>query len=388
MEQSATLFLSLGFIFLLGLAADQAGRRTRLPRVTLLLFCGLIVGGTGFDLIPPALTDLYPMISVIALSMIAFLLGSELSVRNLQAHGRAIVTISLAIVIVSLLVVTLGLWAVGLPLSIALIIGALATATDPAATLDVVRESRVDSGFTRTLKGIVAIDDAWGLIVFSLMIVLAMAIEGKTNGDPVLLQALLEIALSVGLGLVIGVPAAFLTGRLSGGEPLRIEALGLVFVTAGLSVWLDLSYLITGMTVGAVIVNMARHHTKAFHEIESIHWPFMIVFFILAGATLESDALWAIGPLGLAYILLRALSRGLGGIVGGRLAGRPGTETRYYGPALLPQAGVAIGMALIAADQLPDHGDTIMALAIGSTVVFELAGPLIAAWAIRRAPKG
>ena len=388
MEQSATLFLSLGFIFLLGLAADQAGRRTRLPRVTLLLFCGLIVGGTGFDLIPPALTDLYPMISVIALSMIAFLLGSELSVRNLQAHGRAIVTISLAIVVVTLMVVTLGLWAVGLPLSIALIIGALATATDPAATLDVVRESRVDSGFTRTLKGIVAIDDAWGLIVFSLMIVLAMAIEGKTNGDPVLLQALLEIALSVGLGLVIGVPAAFLTGRLSGGEPLRIEALGLVFVTAGLSVWLDLSYLITGMTVGAVIVNMARHHTKAFHEIESIHWPFMIVFFILAGATLESDALWAIGPLGLAYILLRALSRGLGGIVGGRLAGRPGTETRYYGPALLPQAGVAIGMALIAADQLPDHGDTIMALAIGSTVVFELAGPLIAAWSIRRAPKG
>ena len=387
MEQDATIFLSLGLVFLLGLAADQAGRRTRLPRVTLLLFCGLIVGGTGFDLVPPVLTDLYPIISVLALSMIAFLLGSELSVKNLQAHGRAIVTISLTIVIVTLLVVTLGLWAIGLPLSIALIIGALATATDPAATLDVVRESKVDSGFTRTLKGIVAIDDAWGLIVFSLMIVLAMAIEGETNGDPVLLQAIFEIGLSVGLGLVIGVPAAFLTGRLSGGEPLRIEALGLVFVTAGLSVWLDLSYLITGMTVGAVIVNMARHHTKAFHEIESIHWPFLIVFFILAGATLDSDALWAIGPVGLGYILLRALSRGLGGIIGGRLAGRPGTEARYYGPALLPQAGVAIGMALIAAEQLPDHGDTIMALAIGSTVVFELAGPLIAAWAIRRAPK-
>ena len=387
MEDGATLFLSLGLIFLLGLAADQLGHRSRLPRVTLLLLCGLVVGDAGLELVPPVLTELYPVISVVALSMIAFLLGSELSVKTLRAHGQAIVAISLCVVVVTLLIVSLGLWVVGVPLSVALVIGALATATDPAATLDVVRQTGRNNSFTRTLKGIVAIDDAWGLIGFSLMIVLALAIEGKTNGDLVILDAVVEIGLSAGLGIAIGLPAAFLTGRLSDGEPLRIEALGLVFITAGLSIWLELSYLITGMVVGAIIVNTAKHHTMAFHEIESIHWPFMIMFFILAGATLDADALWAIGPIGLAYILLRSVSRVLGGIVGGQLANRPLAESCRYGPALLPQAGVAIGMALIAADDLPHHGDIIMAIAVGSTVVFELAGPVFAAWAIRRAPQ-
>lgn len=385
MDQTAASLIALGLLFFAGLAADRIGARTRLPRVTLLLGCGLIVGQSGFDLIPTAVAQLYPLISIVALTMVAFLLGSSLSARAMVQHGKGIMVISLAIVVATLVIVTLGLWGMGLPIAAALVLGALATATDPAATFDVINQARTDTAFTRTLKGIVAIDDAWGLIVFSLVIVLATGLEGGASEAGVLSIALLEIAGSVALGLVIGLPAAFLTGRLSDGEPLRIEALGLVFLTAGLALLLDLSYLITGMTVGTVIVNFARHHTLAFHEIESVQWPFLLIFFILAGATLDATALWSLGTVGLGYVIFRTAGRIIGGFFGGVIAQVPAKERFWFGPALLPQAGVAIGMALIAAENLPQYGDMIMALTIGATVVFELIGPLVAAKAITRA---
>ncbi|MHA6261985.1 cation:proton antiporter [Arenibacterium sp. CAU 1754] len=384
MHENAIALMSLGGLFLAGLAADQLGHKTRLPRVTLLLCCGLLAGGAGFDLLPQTVTELYNIVSIIALTMVAFLLGGALSLGTLREHGRAIIYISLAIVIFTQIIVATGLWLLGLPLTPALVLGAIAGATAPATTYDVIRQLGVKNGFTRTLKGIVAIDDAWGLILFSLAIVAVQSWEGVGGEHSVLLNSLMEIAGSVALGLVIGLPAAFLTGRLSDGEPLRIEALGLVFFTAGLSLWLDLSYLISGMTVGVVIVNVARHHTRAFHEIENIQWPFMVIFFILAGATLDAESLWVIGPMGAAYVLLRVLARGLGGWIGSALAGSPAHERPWFGPALIPQAGVAIGMALIAAEQLPDQGAFIMALTVGSTVVFELVGPLATSFAIRR----
>ena len=375
--------IALGVLFLAGLSADWVGHRFRLPRVTLLLGCGLIAGRAGLDVIPDSVTDLYPVVTVIALSMVAFLLGGALSRETLRAHGAAILVISVSIVLVTLGVVTAGLWAMGLPLAAALVFGAIATATDPATTYDVIREAGSETGFARTLKGIVAIDDAWGLIAFSLVLVLIEGLAGNGTGE-VLTETLIEIAGSIALGLAIGLPAAVLTGRLSKGEPLRIEALGLVFITSGLSIWLGLSYLISGMTVGAVIVNLARHHTKAFHEIESIQWPFMVIFFILAGASLAPEALLTIGPLGAGFVLLRVLARLIGGWSGAVLAGVPRRERPWYGPALLPQAGVAIGMALLAGEALPGYGPSVIALTIGATVIFELVGPLATGLALRR----
>ena len=378
--------IALGVLFLAGLSADWVGHRFRLPRVTLLLGCGLVAGRAGLDVIPDSVTDLYPVVTVIALSMVAFLLGGALSRETLRAHGMAILVISVSIVLVTLGVVTAGLWALGLPLAAALVFGAIATATDPATTYDVIREAGSETGFSRTLKGIVAIDDAWGLIAFSLVLVVIEGLAGNGTGQ-VLIETLIEIAGSIALGLAIGLPAAILTGRLSKGEPLRIEALGLVFITSGLSIWLGLSYLISGMTVGAVIVNLARHHTKAFHEIESIQWPFMVIFFILAGASLAPEALLTIGPLGAGFVLLRVLARLIGGWSGAVLAGVPRRERPWYGPALLPQAGVAIGMALLAGEALPGYGPSVIALTIGATVIFELVGPLATGLALRRVGK-
>lgn len=377
-------FMVLAGLFLAGLAADWLGARTRLPRVTLLLLVGVVMGRAGFDLIPAEAAAWYEALSVMALTMVAFLLGGSLTRDTLVAHGRAILSISVAIVLVTLAMVSTGVWLMGVPAGTALVIGAIATATAPAATQDIIRQSGAKGPFVDTIKGIVAIDDAWGMIAFSLALILALGLTGDAMQEGMIAEAGREVFGAIGLGLAIGLPGAYLTGRVSRGEPLQTEALALVFLTAGLSLWLEVSFLLAGMTVGAVIVNFASHHDRAFHEIRHVQWPFMLLFFLLAGATLELATLQQIGSLGAVYIGLRIVARLLGGWLGARFAGRSPREAVLYGPALLPQAGVAVGMALVAAQELPESGDMILTLTIGSTVVFELIGPLATLWALRR----
>ena len=370
-----TLLLALGGMFIVGLSADQIGRRTRVPRVTLLLLCGLLAG--QMDWIPGVLSDAYEFLSVTALTFVAFLLGGSLRISHLRVTGRRILAVSLTIVVVTIATVYLGMVAIGVDPQLAIVLGGMASATAPATTTDVIRQSGLDNDFTRTLTGVVAVDDAWGLLAFSFCLSLAAAGAYEVS-------VIRDIGGAMILGAVIGLPGAALTGRIGDGEPLEVEALGLVFLTAGLALWAEVSFLVAGMTAGAIIVNLASHHERAFHEIEHIQWPFMVLFFLLAGALLDLNALFGVGLLGLVYVVLRLAARILGGWLGAWIGAAPKEERPYYGLALLPQAGVAVGMALIAARALPGHAEEIIALTIGTTILFELAGPVMTLWSIGR----
>jgi len=383
MADLSELLIALGLLFLAGLAADHVGRKTRLPRVTLLLACGVVVGAPGLDLLPDSARALYEFLSVTALTMVAFLLGSSLKRENLVRHGRAILSVSAMITVATMGLVTLGLWLVGMPLPAALLLGAIATATDPAATHDAIRQSARNGAFEDEIRGIVAIDDAWGLLAFSLAAVLAQGLNGGMDLSH-LARATWEIGGAVALGCAVGLPAAYLTGRLKPGEPLLAEALGIVFLTAGIAIRADVSFLLAGMVAGAVVANLARHQDHAFYEVEHIQWPFMILFLVLAGATFDPVSLTGAGLIAAVYIALRTSGRIAGGWIGGTLAGAPVAHRCWYGAALLPQAGVAVGMALVAAREFPDHGDLILSLTIGTTIVFELIGPAATTWAVAR----
>lgn len=398
MDDVALFFLSLGALFLAGLIADLVGRRTRLPRVTLLLLIGIAAGPAGLALIPDATEAWFDIVSTAALALVAFLLGNALTRENLAAHGREILIVTLVLVLLTTGLMTAGLWAIGLAPGLALILAAIGTATAPAATLDVLAQTRASGPFADRIKGIVAVDDAAGLLLFSVALVFVGAAMGPAIGSPVgteasgtenpILHAARDIGGALLVGLITGLPAAYLTGRVSEGEPMQAEALGVVFLTAGLAIWFDVSALLAGITAGAVVANFARHHERAFHEIEHVEWPFMLMFFLLAGATLEVDLLPELGVIGLAFVVLRTVSRLIGGWVGAYLAGFPAVERRWIGPALLPQAGVAVGMALVAGEAFPEWRDTIVTLTVATTVVFELIGPPATMMAITRVRAG
>jgi Kef-type K+ transport system membrane component KefB len=178
---------------------------------------------------------------------------------------------------------------------------------------------------------------------------------------------------------------AYLTGRIRPGEPTTAEALGVVFLCTGIALWLGASFLLAAMVAGMVVANLARHHQRPFRAIKGIEWPFMILFFFLAGSALELTALASIGFVGGAYVLLRVLGRLVGSWVGGGIAAADRATRNWMGMALLPQAGVALGMALVASEHFPQYRDVILPVVIGSTVFFEFLGPVMTRVSLRHA---
>jgi Kef-type K+ transport system membrane component KefB len=178
---------------------------------------------------------------------------------------------------------------------------------------------------------------------------------------------------------------AWLSGRVRPGEATLMEALGFVFVCGGLASWLGASYLLACIVLGGVVAWRAKHHTRPVHAIEGISEPFLVVFFVLAGLSLDFEALRALGVVGALYVGGRVLGKLSGAWLGARIAGAPAQLRRYAGTCLLPQAGVALGLGLMAAERFPEYGPRILSLLVGTTVVFEMIGPLATRAALQRA---
>lgn len=382
---TADTVLALGVIFMFGVAADLLGRSTFLPRVTTLLVCGILVGPVGFDFLPASITGAVDIITTMTLLMVGFLLGGRLNKNTFEVSGRALFGVSVVAALGAVVTVTAGLLLIGLDSGLALLFGCIASATAPAATLDTIVEGEYTGPFADLLAAIVALDDAWALLLFSLGLTVALATNGHA-GDSLLLWTMAwDILGGVGVGVVVGVPGAYLTGRIRPGEPTLVEALGLVFICGGLALWLEVSYLLAAIAMGAVVVNLARHHDRPFHSIEEVEWPFLVVFFMLAGASLQLDELRTMGVVGAVYMGCRILGKIVGAWLGACVTTTDIATRRWMGLAMLPQAGAAMGMALLAATHLPDYRQLLLGVIIGSSVLFELIGPVLTRIALKRA---
>jgi Kef-type K+ transport system membrane component KefB len=384
MHNTPEILISIGGIMLLGLMTDYLGQRTFLPRVTLLLIFGMLIGPNAFNLLPEIILSNFELIANVALVMVGFLVGGKLSKRLLKNIGKQVMWVSLGAVIGTVLIVVLALLLIGVPLEIAILLGCIATATDPAATMDVLDESKSRGRFANLLLSIVAVDDAWGLILFSVGVAMVGLITGLNGMLPPVLMALQEVFGAALLGFAIGIIASHLTGRIQPGRPLLFEALGIVFLCGGLAIWFELSYLIAAIVMGMTIVNMAKHHNRAFHEIENIEPPFLILFFVLAGASIEFLYIKEIGLVVFVYIVARIFGKIIGARIGGILCRAKSGVNNWMGVALLPQAGVAMGMALVAANNLPDYRQMFLSVAISTTIFFEILGPVLTNLALKK----
>ncbi len=374
---AAQILVTFGGLFLLGLVADLVGRHTPLPRVTLLLLSGFVIGPSVLDLLPSFTDQWFPVLTNIALAMIGFMLGQKMTSSTFHNLGRIVFGMSVGVVLTTASLVFLVLFFFGVPFEVSLLLAGISTATAPAATVDVVRESCAEGKFTDALLGVVAIDDALGLFLFSLILAIVQSAGGQIGAIQILAAGAWEIGGAVLLGTILGIPMAYLTGRIRPGEAAQAEALGVVLLCAGLAVWLEVSYLLAAMVLGAVVANFAKHCDRSFHAIEEVEWPFLILFFLLAGSALQIETIGQVGLLGLGYIVLRVVGRMMGSWVGGKIGNADPQMTRWMGMALLPQAGVAIGMVLLASQRFPELEDILLPIILGSTVFFELIGPVL-----------
>lgn len=391
MNDPAPVLLILGSLFLLGVGTDYLGNLARIPRVTFLLLVGLLLGPLGFGVLAPGGEHQWLSVAAdIALVMVGFMLGSHFTLDSIREHGALVLWFSIMVVVATVAIMVMGLLLLGAPLEVALLLAGIATATDPAVVMDAVKETKARGLFSETLIGIVAIDDALGLIAFSVLLAVAQSLNGGVAMDHVLLS-LWEI----GGALAVGAGVGFIMVRLlkfahredcpGRREMVLMETLGFVLVCGGAALYLKVSFLLASMMLGAVVVNLIpRDCVDMIQAIESIMWPFLTLFFVFAGASLQPESLPHIGLIGLGYAVFRVLGRVVGGWAGAIGSKSPARMGRWMGMALLPQAGIALGMALIAVQQFPHLADVILPIVIGSTVLFQLVGPFLTRKALVR----
>lgn len=383
-SESPTLLI-IGSFFLAGYIAHTVGNRTRIPRVILLLLVGILAGPSAFDLVPETASLWFPVVSQAALSVIGFELGEKFFGASLRQVGKALLILSTVKVIGTALVVFTVLALFQVPTAVALLLAGIAPATAPATTTDVIDENRARGELTDTTLRLVAIDDAIGVILFSFILAWVSLAAGNGDVGQLITSSLVEIIGSIGLGIVLGLPMAALTGRIKEGELTLIETLGFVFVCGGIAALLDFSYILSCMVMGCVVTNTARHHKRPFHAIKNVQQPFLIIFFLLAGFDAQLSALQAVGGLSLLYILARMFGKVSSCYLGARWAGMPAIVSRHIGWCTFPQAGVALGLALLAAERFPAYGEDIVLVTVGTSIVFETIGPLFTRAALKRA---
>ena len=401
--------LSVSVAVLAGLLMTRLVKPLNLPDVTAYLLAGVLVGpyclgalgleGLGFPTME-AVTNL-SLISEVALGFIAFSIGNEFRLEDLKHTGRQAVVVGIfqglaAALLVDAALLTLHVLAPArISAAQAITLGAIATATAPAATLMVVRQYKASGPLTDLLLPVVALDDAVGLVVFAVSFGIARTlVSGTVDLASVLVTPLVEIVASLLLGTVLGWLLTQLEKLFRSNTNRLNLVIAFVFLTASLSmlefqagpVHVGFSSLLVCMMLGTVFCNLCPLSHDLMERADGWTAPLFALFFVISGAELELNVFAdvAIVGIGLVYILFRSFGKYLGAMVSTRWVHCPPQVCKYLGITLLPQAGVALGMC-ITARQLGAEGDLIRNIILFSVLVYELFGPMFTKWALTKA---
>lgn len=359
-----------------------------MPNVSGYLIAGLFLGPSFFNLITPENANSLEVISELALAFIAFSIGSEFVLKDMIKYGKSIVIITLAEVIGAIVIVfSVMFFIFQKDFAFSIVIASMSAATAPAATLLVIRQYRANGPLTRTILPVVALDDVFGIIAFGIALSLAkMSASGvKPTFYNILLAPLIEIVGSLLLGLIIGLVLAVVLKKLKAHDDFQVVSLIAIGIGVGASKALGLSPLLTNIMIGTTLVNLLHKPGKAFNSINNFVSAFYVLFFTLAGATLDLSILKSIGLVGIAYVFARGLGKYLGSLLGCRYVKADKAVTNYLGLALLPQGGVSIGLSVLVRQQLPQYATAITTIIMFSILIYETLGPVFSKIAIEKA---
>lgn len=382
------LLLKLGIIIVTGLIGGKAAHLVRLPNVTGYLVAGLFLGPSFLNLVTAQDAESFTIVNDIALSAIAFAIGSEFLVKDMKKLGRAIVIITLLEVVGAVLVVFALMYHVfAQSFAFSIVIASMSAATAPAATLMVIQQYRADGPLTRTILPVVALDDVFGIIAFGIAISLAKISAGGAHDSAgwMFLQPFIEIAGSLLLGALLGAALVYFSKRTQNTETLLSVVLAAIAVTAGSATWLGLSPLLACIMLGTVLFNVKRNPLRVSSALGNFTPPVYLLFFTIAGASLDLRILAEIGVLGIAYVFARAAGKILGAWAGAKAAKVEPAVRRNLGLALLPQGGISIGLSVLVRQQLPEYAVPITTIIMFSVLVFETTGPVFAKIAVQKA---
>ena len=408
MTQTASIFLSLSIALLAGLLLSRLAKKVKLPAVTAYLISGVLVGPfvlgsfgvPGLGITRTQVKE-FELISDLALGFIAFAMGNEFRLAKLKKIGKQATVIGVfqalfTTLVVDAILITLHFIIPNkLSLSAAIVLASVATATAPAATLMVVKQYKAKGPVTDVLLPVVALDDAVGLVVFAISFGVAKTISlGYINVLSMVLEPLLEVILSLALGFVMGFLFTICEKYFHSRSKRMAVSVTFVMMTVGLSclefqigaIHISFSSLLACMMLGTVFCNACDVSEELMERADRWTTPILILFFVISGAGLElsvfSDILVVI--IGIVYILSRSIGKYFGAGISARLMKCDSNITKYLGITLLPQAGVALGMAIKAMELGPD-GAIVRNITLFAVLVYEIVGPFLTKVALTKA---
>jgi Kef-type K+ transport system membrane component KefB len=393
---TSNVLSTIGLLLIISYLGSKLFQRFGIPQVVGFIVLGVLHGPSFLNVIPLSLSNEFLFISEIALGLIGFDMGSHLNMSKIRRLGKSIIFILIFEAFGAFLLVGAGVFAITRSLHTALIFGALASATAPAATVDVLAEYDAKGPLTTTLLAVVGLDDALSLVLYSIASAFAVAII--SGGETPTLLELLELpVVEIGGSLLVGIALGHILDqilrRLKGHHDAMAVSVGIVLLAAGISIALDFSLILTTMIIGMVVVNSSPEHGRRIrYTIEQAGPVIYVLFFTLVGARFQINMLPTMGLLGLTYILLRSTGKYFGSWLGGSVGGAAPAVRDNLGFGLLSQAGVAIGLALASASRfskLGDEGAALGSLVINvitaTTFLVQIIGPIFVKFAIKRA---
>lgn len=382
------MLVKIGIVLMVGIMGGRVARFFKLPNVTGYLVAGLLIGPSFFKLIGEADIESMGFVNELALATIAFSIGSEFLLEDMLKVGKSIVVITLAEATGALLVVfSIMFFLFKQNFIFSMVVASMSAATAPAATIMVINQFRAHGPLTRTILPVVALDDVIGIIFFGVAMSMAKISAGTAEHSlwQIVSRPVIEIVGSVLLGFVFGALLSFMGKNARNKEELLASILAIIISASGLANLLGLSPLLTCIMIGATLVNLMHNSNRIFSIAEGFVPPVYLMFFTLAGASLDIKILSTVGLLGIAYIFARAGGKMLGAWLGAKAMDADEVVVKYLGLTLLPQGGVSIGLSIIVKQELPQYSVPIITIIMFSVLIYELVGPILSKIAIEKA---
>lgn len=380
----SALIISVAIMLFGAFLATRITSRLKLPNVTAYILTGILIGPFCLDAIPPHVTSGLIFLPDIALAFIAFSTAEFFKLPTLRENGRKIIIITLyESLAASLLIFILTYNILGLGLPFSIILAALASATAPASIMMIIRQTGAKGDFVETLLSVVALDDVVSLIAFSIAISVAIAVTGGALSAATVLMPIILNVFMVGIGCLFGLLLKYLMAQRSTDNRL-IVLVALLFALCGLGAAINVSPLLACMATGTVYINLTNDE-RLFKQLNYFAPPILLLFFVKSGMDFRLDKLAGMGSaingtplavIGVLYFFVRIAGKYLGAYIGCRQTQKPKLVRNYLGMALIPQAGVSIGLAALGARQLGgEAGSVLQTIILASSVLYELIGP-------------
>ncbi len=387
-NHTSLIILELAVMLLSAFLLSRLTKRLKLPNVTAYIVAGILIGPCGLKWIDEAMVESMGFVTDVALSFIAFGVGRYFKWETLKKSGaRVLIVTALESLTAAAAISAVMLLVFHLPLSFALLLGAVGAATAPASTLMTIRQYKAKGHFVDTILQVVALDDAVALLAFSVCATVSQIAGSAGRADAA--SILLPIACNIA-AVALGAGMAFLLKwgerRVTSRYNRLLMVVILLLTLSGLCAAVDISPLLACMALGMVHANISRKGEALFKAVERFTPPVLTFFFVVSGMRLNVPALKTAGVIGVSYFFVRILGKYAGAAAGALLTNEDKSVRRYLGLALVPQAGVSIGLAALGERMLPpEMGSLLNTIVLSSAVLYEIAGPGLAKLALHLA---